>query len=158
MLWNRNKRKSYPSAPVPALSCSSVQGPSLECVGPESDDFEPFIADAVVSLVGSEERVPIKILRDTGAKHSFILESALPFSPATEMGDFILMQGMEMGLVFVPRHKLVLDCDLVQGVVAVAVRPALPFDGVEMILGNDLAGGAVWACVPPSPVVTPELW
>lgn len=29
-------------------------------------------------LVGSEERVPIKILRDTGTKNSFILESVLP--------------------------------------------------------------------------------
>ena len=33
------------------------------------------------------------------------------------------------------------------------MRHALPVDGVEMILGNDLAGGAVWANVPP-PLVT----
>jgi len=151
-----NKRKSYLPAPALALSCSSVQGSSPERVDPENDDFQPFIADAVVSLGGSEERVPIKLLRDTGAKHSFILESALPFSPATETRDFILMRGMKMGLVPVLRHKMVLDCDLVQGVVVVGVRPALPIDGVEMILGNDLAGGMVWATVPPSPVVTLE--
>lgn len=34
------------------------------------------------------------------------------------------------------------------------VRHALPVDGVEMILGNDLAAGAVWANVPPPPLVT----
>uniref|UniRef100_A0A671XNE1 SCAN box domain-containing protein n=1 Tax=Sparus aurata TaxID=8175 RepID=A0A671XNE1_SPAAU len=152
VLRSGNKRKSYPTAPAPALSCSSAQGPVPEC-----GDFEPFIVNAVVSLVGSEERVPIKFLRDTGAKHSFILGSVLPFSPATETREFILMRGMEMGLVPVLLHSMMLDCDLVQGVVAVGVRPALPVDGVALILGNDLAGSAVWASLPPSPVVTPKL-
>ena len=126
-------------------------------VDPGNDnDFKPFIADAVVSLVGSEKRVPIKLLRDTGAKHSFIVASVLPFSSASETGDFVLMQGMGMELIPVPRHNMVLDCALVQGVVAIGVRPALPIDGVVMILGNDLAGGAVWADGPPPPVVTPK--
>ena len=61
--------------------------------------FELFVCDAVVSLVGCEECVSIKLLRDTGAKHSFIVESVLSFSPATETGDFVLMQGMELGLI-----------------------------------------------------------
>ena len=39
-------------------------------------DFEPIIADAVVSSVGSEEYVLINLLlHDTGAQHSFIVES-----------------------------------------------------------------------------------
>ncbi|KAG1968788.1 hypothetical protein F2P79_003512 [Pimephales promelas] len=33
-----------------------------------------------VSLVGEKEEIPVKILRDTGAMDSFILESVLPFS------------------------------------------------------------------------------
>lgn len=60
--------------------------------------FEPFIADTLVSLVGSDQRVPIKLLRDTGARHSCIVESVLPFSPKTEREDFVLMKGMEIGL------------------------------------------------------------
>lgn len=32
-------------------------------------DFEPFIVDAFVSLAGSDKKVPIKLLRDTGGKH-----------------------------------------------------------------------------------------
>lgn len=41
------------------------------CVDPEADtDFEPFITDAFVSLVGGEKRVAIKLLRDTGTKNS----------------------------------------------------------------------------------------
>lgn len=65
------------------------------------------------------------------------------------------MTGMEMGLIPLPCHKLELDCDLVQGVVTVGLCPALPIDEVHMILGNDLAGGVVWASVP-SPVVVSQ--
>lgn len=77
----------------------------------------------------------------------------LPFSSVTETGDYIVMRGMEMGLVPVPLHNMVLDCGLVKGTVAVGVRHALPVDDVELILGNDLAGGVVWANVPPPPLV-----
>ena len=61
-----------------------------------------------------------------------------------------------MGLsVFpVPLHKMVLNCQLVQGEVAVGVRPALPIENIHLILGNGLAGSRVWADNPPSPVVT----
>lgn len=58
-----------------------------------------------------------------------------------------------MGLDTVPRHFLKLDCDLVQGIVPVGVRPKLPIEGIAMVLGNDLAGSHVWANVPPPPVV-----
>ena len=34
------------------------------------------------------------------------------------------------------------------------VRPALPVEGIDIILGNDLAGSRVWASVSPPPVVT----
>lgn len=115
--------------------------------------FEPFITDAHVSLVGSSECVKIKVLRDTGAKHSFIVESALPFSSNSAVGDFILMRGMELGCVPVPRHNVTLKSGFVSGVFPVAVRPALPLEGVDMVLGNDICGGAVWASGPPSPLV-----
>ena len=42
-----------------------------------------------------------------------------------------------------------------QGEVCIAVRPALPVEGVHIILGNGLAGGHVWPDVPPHPVVNP---
>ena len=61
-----------------------------------------------------------------------------------------------MGLsVFpVPLHKMVLNCQLVQGEVAVGVRTALPIEGIHLILWNGLAGSRVWTDTPPSPVVT----
>lgn len=50
VLRSRSKRKSYPPAPAPALSCSTTQGAGPEFVGSDSDDFKPFIAQAVVSF------------------------------------------------------------------------------------------------------------
>ena len=47
-----------------------------------------------------------------------------------------------------------LDCELVKGEVRMGVRPALPIEGIAVILGNGLAGSRVWADVPPPPVLT----
>ena len=139
----------------PAMLCAGAQKP--ESIGQQVEaagsGFEPFLMDACVSLEGSADVVNVRVLRDTGAKHSFILESALPFSSESQVGDFIVMRGMELGYVPVPRHKVVLQCDLVSGVFPVAVRHALPLEGVDMVLGNDICGSAVWASGPPSPVV-----
>ena len=168
LLEHRGKPQ-YGATHAPAMCCSAVlvgkpqgvgsgmvPGKKLVCADVGSG-FGPFITEAVVSVVGSDKYVPIKVLRDTAARCSFIVGSVLPFSSETETGDFVLMRGMEMGLIPVPRHTMVLDCGLVRGVVSVGVRPALPIDGVHMILGNDLAGSAVWAGVPPSVVVSGPL-
>lgn len=149
VLKTKSRRRTFLPA-VPALSCSSEK--SMEVV---DKDFAPFIHDAHVSVVGSEQRVPIKLLRDTGAKHSFIVSSVLPFSAATETGDFVLMHGMELGVIPVPRHTIMLECKFVRGPVVVGVRPALPLSGVSLILGNDLVGSTVWP-ISPLPVVTTE--
>ncbi|XP_038154567.1 uncharacterized protein LOC119792145 isoform X1 [Cyprinodon tularosa] len=106
-------------------------------------------------MVGSDATVPVKILRDTGAFNSYIVSSVLPFSEETNTGDHVLMRGMGLMVEPVPLHKLTLTCGLVQGEVIMGVRPALPLEGVDVILGNDLAGGRVWAdCPLPAPIVT----
>lgn len=123
----------------------------------EWSGFEPFITDARVSLVGTTGSVSIKVLRDTGAKHSFIVDSVLPFSSKSHANDFIVMRGMELGYISVPRHNVVLECEFAKGVFPVALRPALPLEGVAMVLGNDICGSAVWASgSPPPPVVVAE--
>ncbi len=80
----------------------------------------------------------------------------MPFSETTDTGNKILMRGMELNVLPVLLHRMNLDCDLVQGEVSIGVRPALPVEGVDMILGNNLAGSRVWANVPPPPVVNPS--
>ena len=43
----------------------------------------------------------------------------------------------------VPPHNIFLYSELVIGPVAVAIRSSLPFDGIHLLLGNDLAGAKV---------------
>ena len=106
--------------------------------------YEPFLSDGFVSLNSdSAQSTPIKILRDTGASQSLILADTLPFSEKTSSGTSVLIQGVECGFVNVPLHNMYLSSDLVTGLVAVGIRPSLPFKGVHLLLGNDLAGDKV---------------
>ena len=102
--------------------------------------YEPFISDGSVSLNSDfAQSTPIKILRDTGASQSLILADTLPFSEKTSSGTSVLIQGVECGFINVPLHNIYLSSDLVTGLVAVGIRPSLPFKGVHLLLGNDLA-------------------
>lgn len=122
---------------------------------PDLNSYLPFISKGHVSVVGSDGKVPVTILRDTGVFDSFILASALPFSEETDTGSFIPVLGMGMPVFHVPVHKLVLHSGLFEGEVKMGVCPALPVDGVTLILGNDVAGGRVWADQRAQPVVVP---
>lgn len=72
-----------------------------------------FIIDAQVWLMGGYECVKVK-----GARHSF-MQSVLSFASGTQSSDSIVIGGMELGFVSVPRHEVVLDCNLVKGVLSV---------------------------------------
>ena len=109
------------------------------------EEFKPFVSAGFVSLESSSSQVPIKILRDTGATQSLLLEGVLPLSVSTSTGESVIAQGIEGGCVNVPLHKVKLVSDLVTGSVVVGTRPTLPIKGVSLLLGNDLAGGKVVA-------------
>ena len=115
---------------------------------PETDSvmeiYEPFLSDGFVSLNSDfAQSTPITILRDTGASQSLILVDTLPFSEKTSSGTSVLIQGVECGFVNVPLQNIYLSSDLVKGPVAVGIRQTLPFKGVHLLLGNDLAGDKV---------------
>ena len=109
----------------------------------EAEDFPkeylPFLSQGFVSFVASSHKVPIVILRDTGASQSLILESFLPFSYQSDTGMTVLLQEIELNVLNVPLHEVL----LITGPVVVGVRPSLPVRKVSLILGNDLAGGKV---------------
>ena len=75
----------------------------------------------------------------SGASQSLILSDTLPFSEKTFSGTSVLIHGVECGFVNVPLHNIYLSSDLVTGLVAVGIRPSVPFKGVRLLLGNDLA-------------------
>ena len=66
------------------------------------------------------------------------------FSPNSDTGSCVPIRGMGLNTIFVPVHKVRLSCSLGQRDVEVGMRPALPVDGVDIILGNDFAGVCIW--------------
>ena len=133
----RSKPQSIIQDENPILAKTSA----TDCI---MEIYEPFLSEGFVSLASdSAQSTPIKILRDTGASQSLILADTLPFSEKTSTGTSVLIQGVECGFVTVPLHNIYLSSDLVSGPVAVGIRPSLPFKGVHLLLGNDLAGDKV---------------
>ena len=108
-----------------------------------TEEFKPFVSEGFVSLESSSSQVPIKILRDTGATQSFLLEGVLRLSVSTSTGETVIAQGVEGGCVNVPLYKVNLASDLVTGSIVVGTKPTLPIKGVSFLLGNDLAGAKV---------------
>lgn len=114
--------------------------------------YQPFICTGTVSLSSESKERQLRILRDTGAAQSFILEDQLPFSAESYTGTDVLVRGFGMVCVNVPLHQVYLKSELVTGLVTLGVCSQLPVDGVDFILGNDLAGGKVF----PRPIVVHE--
>ena len=82
----------------------------------------------------------IKILRDTGASQSFLLSDTLLFSEELSVGASVLIRGINCSEYSpVPLHTVYLKSNLVTGPVKVGLQLSLPFEGVHLILGNDLA-------------------
>uniref|UniRef100_A0A8C6PCY4 CCHC-type domain-containing protein n=2 Tax=Nothobranchius TaxID=28779 RepID=A0A8C6PCY4_NOTFU len=116
--------------------------------------FKPFLSEGFVSLPGSESDSEVVILRDTGASLTLIKRSLLPLSENSQAGYSVMLQGIEMGAVSAEMHHIKLTCPLVSGDFLVGVLDELPTKGVDLILGNDAAGGLV---VPlPELILEPE--
>lgn len=154
----KTKASSLPSVKPVAFVVTTSEVPNIqESCSTASSTFSPFVTDGSVRLVNSTEAVPVKVLRDTGSAETFVLESVLAFSNDSYTGNNVLIKGIGLNVMSVPVHKVVLHSDLIQGEVEVAVRACLPVEGVQVILGNDLAGERVWRNVSPNLVVTPSV-
>ena len=151
------KRKNEKQEGLKPTGLTSLRSKEQSCVKEEDptqaersetdsvmEIYEPFLSDGFVSLNSDyAQSTPIKILRDTGASQSLILADTLSFSEKTSSGTSVLIQGVECGFVNVPLHNIYLSSDLVTGLVAVTIRPSLPFKGDHLLLGSDLAGNKV---------------
>ena len=82
----------------------------------------PFVLHGTISLDGFVEERPVTILRDTGASQSLVLESVLPFSDKSETGLKVLLQGVKLGIISVPLHKIFLRCCLKNGPVVIGMQ------------------------------------
>ena len=83
-------------------------------------------------------------MRDTGASQSLLLANTLPLSDVSFTCTNVLIKGVDSTeFTSIPLHNAYLSSDLVSGHVVVGILPPLPFDGVHLLLGNDLAGSKV---------------
>ena len=116
-------------------------------ISPNTDymeNYKPFISEGVVSLVGDENSSQkVKILRDSGATQSLMLDSVLPLTENSFTGANVLISGAEMGVLEVPLHEVNIKSSLINGNIVIGMRPSLPVEGISLILGNDLAGDKV---------------
>ena len=108
------------------------------------ENYKPFISEGVVSLVGDENSSQkVKILRDTGATQSLMLDSVLPLTENSFTGANVLISGVEMGVLEVPLHEVNIKSSLINGNIVIRMRPSLNVESISLILGNDLAGERV---------------
>ncbi|KAF3689461.1 hypothetical protein EXN66_Car005133 [Channa argus] len=136
------KRKSFDSWPQYTLGYTCGQWKNIRIVS-------TIYYNRLVSLVDSDAKVPVTILRDTGVFDYVIQAGVLPLSEHSETGcSFPVWVGVDILFVL-------LDCDVFQVEAALAVCPALPVEGVSVIIGNNLMGARVWADVPPLLVAAP---
>ena len=147
---NSAVRQTYPDI-TPLPDESTVRKVGSPPHKPVMEIFEPFIHDGFVSPPGDlSTATPVKILRDTGASQSLLLASALPFSDESCTGTRVLITGVDSpDYTSVPLHNVHLLSKLVSGPVTVGIKSSLPFDGVHLLLGNDLAGDKVVVNVNP---------
>ena len=90
----------------------------------------------VTALTEGQRRVPVKILRDTGADRSLILRRILP-SVGTKKG--VTLRGVG-GMVDAPLIEVTIEVDGGKRQATVGLTEELPIPGIEMILGNDVGG------------------
>ena len=108
------------------------------------ENYKPFISEGVVSLVADENSSQkVKILRDTGATQSLMLDSVLPLTENSFTGANVLISGVEMGVLEVPLHEVNIKSSLINGNIVIGITPSLPEEGISLTLGNDLAGEKV---------------
>ena len=142
--WSLQKKKTDALVhTVEQPDLVSSQGSQRAPVSRPESTYLPFISEGLVSLTEDGDTVPIKILRDIGATQSLMVQDILPFIDQCSTGASVLVQGVKLDVMRVPLHRVFLKSNLVSGFVTVGVQPTLPLEGVDFILGNDLAGSRV---------------
>ena len=83
-----------------------------------------------MSLVGDESSSQkLKILRDTGATQSLMLDSLLPPTENSFTDANVLISGVEMGVLEVTLHEVNITSSLINGNIVIGMRPSFPVEG-----------------------------
>lgn len=97
-----------------------------------------FLHDGEIELDG--QVFPVRVFRDSGARQSLCVR--LPGMP-TRGDNFVLVRGVNSDVCY-PVFKMSLRCPVVSAQGPVALVESLPLEGVQFLLGADLAGDRVF--------------
>lgn len=129
---------------VALLSTMSAEGVNASKGNNSNDDMgrDPFVGnyDAFLSkglISNGEHREEVIMLRDSGALQSLLIKGIIP----VESSDKTVLVNSLWGLDSVPLVTIHLESELFSGPALVGVVDQLPVPGVQLLLGNDLAGG-----------------
>ncbi len=126
-------------------SVALVSPPGKSTTSPQESEFvpgedtstgsyAPFLSKGYVIEGG--EKTPITILRDSGSLQTLIRAGV---AAGVDTGKHVVL-GSLWGQGSAPLVQLYLDSNCFCGSASVAVLPELPVQGVDCIIGNDLAG------------------
>ncbi|KAG7166893.1 hypothetical protein Hamer_G031436, partial [Homarus americanus] len=110
---------------------------------PDVGTFSPFLSQGTVEVDGVE--TPVTILRDSGCLQTLIKESVV----AARKTDKYVVLGSLWGQGVAPLILVRVKSSCFSGIANVAFVHELPVAGVDLILGNDLAGGQMGNVTPP---------
>lgn len=113
--------------------------------------FEPFTSEGEV--VAGKTRAPIVVFRDTGASLTIMRTGAVPEVDQTYTGKRVLIYGISGAVKSIPLHQVELYTREYTGAACVGLCPELPIPDVDILVGNDLAGGEVVVSSHPSGTV-----
>ena len=109
---------------------------NTSCTSSEKSSGEgSFYHEGVVTVGGCD--YPITVMRDTAAQVSVLKN---PTGRPLVSKEFVKIKGI-VGDTFCPLVVVHLQCPVVSVTAEVAIVDSLPVDGVDFVLGNDLAGG-----------------
>ncbi|KAG7168428.1 hypothetical protein Hamer_G002472, partial [Homarus americanus] len=110
---------------------------------PDVGTFRPFLSQGTVEVDGAE--TPVTILRDSGCLQTLIKEGVV----AARKTDKYVVLGSLWGQGVASLVLVRVKSSCFSGITNVACVHELPVAGVDLILGNDLAGGQMGNVTPP---------
>ncbi|KAG7176809.1 hypothetical protein Hamer_G025709, partial [Homarus americanus] len=110
---------------------------------PDVGIFRPFLSQGTVEVDGVE--TPVTILRDSGCLQTLIKEGVVAARKTDKYVALVSLWGQGVAPLVLVRVK----SSCFSGIANVACMHELPVTGVDLILGNDLAGGQMGNVTPP---------
>ncbi|KAG7174715.1 hypothetical protein Hamer_G027783, partial [Homarus americanus] len=110
---------------------------------PDVGTFRPFLSQGTIEVDGVE--TPVTIFRDSGCLQTLIKEGVV----AARKTDKYVVLGSLWGQGVAPLVLVRVKSVCLSGIANVACVHELPVAGVDLVLGNDLAGGQMGNVTPP---------